>query len=453
MKRWKSARVLGAAAAAAVGVLVLAGCSAGSSTLTAAAPSATAKVAKCPADATITIWALQNSESQAQLDTSMVKSYESQCPGDKIQYQYFTGASMNTKITTALATDNPPTVVEPTSADIMAQYAKSGAIVDLTKALASKSPDFASSFLPASLKSDTFSGDDYGIPYFGAAPTTLWYNKSVFTKAGIKNPPKTLDQLAADVKTFKAKGIIPVALGDQDKYPAEFWGQYLIEREGGTAPFAAVQAGKSNAWSNDAVIAGMQQLATLSADGAFGSGFDSTGDQNGSDRALFASGKAAMMLSGSTFLSKVASVYPSLVSSGQVGYVGFPSGSEAKNTVDGGGSSSMFVTSKSSSAERALAESYLTTMLGSKAYGIAQAKAGIVPATAGIEKEIPSTVTGKAVAFAYDLSEKGALQDQWSSELGDNNTVIEDQMAAVVSRTETPQQFAAAMNEATGLDK
>ena len=58
----------------------------------------------------------------------------------------------------------------------------------------------------------------------------FWYNKALFTKAGITAPPTTWDELLADVGKLKDAGITPIALGGKDKWPGMFWWAYLAIR-------------------------------------------------------------------------------------------------------------------------------------------------------------------------------------------------------------------------------
>lgn len=70
-----------------------------------------------------------------------------------------------------------------------------------------------------------------------AAPWTyisymFYYNKAMFAKAGIAQPPKTFDQLYADCEKLKKTGVIPLTYGDRDGYTTSNWlnvnlGSYL----------------------------------------------------------------------------------------------------------------------------------------------------------------------------------------------------------------------------------
>ena len=61
----------------------------------------------------------------------------------------------------------------------------------------------------------------------------FWYNKDLFTKAGIDGPPTTWNEFLADVQKLKAAGITPIAVGEKDKWPGIFWWAYLSLRIAG----------------------------------------------------------------------------------------------------------------------------------------------------------------------------------------------------------------------------
>lgn len=82
-----------------------------------------------------------------------------------------------------------------------------------------------------------YGGHKYLIPitqhYIG-----FFYNKKVFEKHKI-HPPETWGDLLATCGRLKSAGIIPIALGARDKWPAQFWFDLILLR---TAPFEFRQA-------------------------------------------------------------------------------------------------------------------------------------------------------------------------------------------------------------------
>ncbi len=72
----------------------------------------------------------------------------------------------------------------------------------------------------------------------------FFYNKRLFERHGLK-PPATWAEFLAVCEALKAKGVTPIALGASDKWPAQFWFDYLLLR---TEPYAfrhALMAGEA----------------------------------------------------------------------------------------------------------------------------------------------------------------------------------------------------------------
>jgi multiple sugar transport system substrate-binding protein/raffinose/stachyose/melibiose transport system substrate-binding protein len=61
----------------------------------------------------------------------------------------------------------------------------------------------------------------------------MFYNKKVMEKAGITEMPKTWDEFTAMCAKLKEQGITPIALGSKNRWPAQFWFDYLMLRTAG----------------------------------------------------------------------------------------------------------------------------------------------------------------------------------------------------------------------------
>jgi raffinose/stachyose/melibiose transport system substrate-binding protein len=110
----------------------------------------------------------------------------------------------------------------------------------------------------------------YGIP-FDIGMVGFWYNKELFTRAGIAAAPATWTELITVVSTLKSAGITPIALAGADKWPGHYYWAYLAMRIGGlpTLQKAAVDGSFDGA---DFVAAGTR-LAELVKLGPFQKGF------------------------------------------------------------------------------------------------------------------------------------------------------------------------------------
>jgi multiple sugar transport system substrate-binding protein len=90
-----------------------------------------------------------------------------------------------------------------------AQFAQAGLVKDVTSRV--QKLDLNNIFKGA-IDSITYKGKYYGIPWLNDVKY-MFYNKKMLAKAGFKNPPKTWDELMAQAKVMKQKGIVqyPVA--------------------------------------------------------------------------------------------------------------------------------------------------------------------------------------------------------------------------------------------------
>jgi multiple sugar transport system substrate-binding protein len=86
--------------------------------------------------------------------------------------------------------------------NVYASYAKDGLLYSSDDVL---SPSVKSDLLPNFVTSGTYQGKMYGMPDLSSA-RALFYNKTLFKKAGIAAPPKTWAEFEDDAKKVKALG-------------------------------------------------------------------------------------------------------------------------------------------------------------------------------------------------------------------------------------------------------
>jgi ABC-type glycerol-3-phosphate transport system substrate-binding protein len=90
-----------------------------------------------------------------------------------------------------------------------------------------------------------YNGKRYLVP-FGYHYAGMFYNKKVMDKAGVTAFPKTWDEFKALCDKLKAAGIAPIALGSKNRWPAQFWFDYLVLRTAGPEYRAKLMAGKAS---------------------------------------------------------------------------------------------------------------------------------------------------------------------------------------------------------------
>jgi raffinose/stachyose/melibiose transport system substrate-binding protein len=122
----------------------------------------------------------------------------------------------------------------------------------------------------------------------------VWYNKALFTKAGIAAPPATWDDFLADVTKLKAAGIVPLAIAGKDMWPSmHLWTYLALRIGGGDALTQMVQTGN---WNTDACKAAGDQVLKLNALNPYQPGFKGATYDN--EAAAMGNAKVAMEVMG-----------------------------------------------------------------------------------------------------------------------------------------------------------
>ena len=139
-------------------------------------------------------------------------------PGDtvNIEYQSVAGEAYRAKFLTGLASSQPPALVISWGGGPLQEYVKAGVVQPFADPGVNDAgnPSWKGNFLPVTLKSVTFNGKVYGMPFEGTQPVFFEYNKSLFKKYGL-SVPSTWTELLSDVKTFNSHSVIPIALGNR----------------------------------------------------------------------------------------------------------------------------------------------------------------------------------------------------------------------------------------------
>lgn len=123
----------------------------------------------------------------------------------------------------------------------------------------------------------------------------MFYNTKVFADAGITEMPTTWDEFLALCETLKAAGVTPVALGSLNRWPAQFWFDYLILRTAGPEYRAALMDGSAS-YDDPEVMRAMSIWMDLVDGGNFLPNSNADSWTDASDKV--ARGDAAMTLMG-----------------------------------------------------------------------------------------------------------------------------------------------------------
>lgn len=393
------------------------------------------------------VWALRDAQNEPVVANG-IKSFNSASDIDAELVTYVNDAYKQ-KLTDAIGTADGPDVFFNWGGGNLARFVRSGQVADLTEALKAN-VTASSAFLPSVLDVGKVNGRQYGLPMNGIQPVVLFYNKRVFSDAGLA-PPKTFDDLLSLVEAFKRRQITPIGLAGSQSWTELMYLEYLVDRIGGPEKFAAIASGAPGAWRDPALAQALRMCQDLAKRGAFGSSFASGNYDNTSISKLLAEGSTAMMLMGSWEYATQASNNPLFVKRGDLGWVSFP-------TVSGGagdpanvvGNPSNYFSVSATSRHRSAASDFVVSMMASNEYVDALIEAGQVPAVRGAEKALESSPNAAFATFTYQLVARApAFTQSWDQTLSPNvGTALLANLGRLFQQEITPERFVSAMEAA-----
>src|SRR4051795_12780259 len=157
--------------------------------LAAALTAATSGATKKANASSITVWLQVDAQSGwPDLVAAANKQFQSDHPGMTVNVQYQNWGDHLQKFDATLAGGGGPDVIEMGNTE-MTKYMAAGAFGALNKS----SFDNSANWLKGLAASGAFGGKTYGVPYY-AGSRVVTYRTDLWSKAGIKKPPTSLQQ-------------------------------------------------------------------------------------------------------------------------------------------------------------------------------------------------------------------------------------------------------------------
>ncbi|WP_433181175.1 extracellular solute-binding protein [Actinoallomurus sp. CA-150999] len=138
---------------------------------------------------------------------SLIKTFEAQNKGYKVNLEMVDWTQMDAKVKTYVQTKQTPDIL---NYNAFADFARDGLLFPTSDVL---SPQVSSDILPSFIDGDKYKGTQYAAPLLSSV-RLFFYNKDVFQKAGITTPPKTWADVQSDAQKIKdkVKGVFPLGL-------------------------------------------------------------------------------------------------------------------------------------------------------------------------------------------------------------------------------------------------
>jgi raffinose/stachyose/melibiose transport system substrate-binding protein len=203
-----------------------------------------------------------------------------------------TNQLQRTRIPAALLTSDPPDIFQAWGGGEMREQVEADYLKDITNQVKTEVASIGSA-----AEIWQANGKQYGLP-FRMGIEGVWYNKDMFARAGITNPPTTFEELNDAVTKLKAINVIPIALGAGDKWPAAHWWYNFALRA--CSVDTLKKASLDLVFDDQCFVKAGTDLKTFIATNPFQPNFIATPGQNDptSANGLLANGKAAMELMG-----------------------------------------------------------------------------------------------------------------------------------------------------------
>jgi len=242
-------------------------------------------------------WHESTSDAQVGYWKSLADAYTKDHPNVTFEITNLENEAYKAKLSTVMQAGDPPDLFWSWGGGVLWAYADAGLTRDITPELTANNNEWKDSFAAtAALELYSKDGKYYGAPFDWGA-VGMFYNKALFTKAGLDpaKPPATWAELLDAVKKLKAAGITPISIGEKDKWPGHFWYGYLATREGGQDAFLKAY-NRTGSFADPSFVKAFQDLKDLADLNAFQEGFLAAtyGDQE----TAMGNGQAAMELMG-----------------------------------------------------------------------------------------------------------------------------------------------------------
>ena len=194
----KFARRISGAALAATAALTLAACSSGGSSGGSTGGSGTTTLKLVVAD-----YGTGASNASAKYWDGIVTAFEKVHPDIKVNVTSIAWTNFDQQVQTMIQNKQYPDITE---GDYFSNYAKDGLLYSASDVLSNPG-----NLLPAFKAQGTYNGTQYGMP-FTTSSRTLFYNKKLFTQAGITSAPQTWANVESDAAKVTKLGDVGFGL-------------------------------------------------------------------------------------------------------------------------------------------------------------------------------------------------------------------------------------------------
>ena len=262
-------------------------------------PGATEPTTSGPVE--LVFWSMWNeSEPQAQALTKLMDSFTASHPNITFSVVW-NGRENQTKLRTALSAGTVVDFMDQDSDQLAGGMMSEGLGYALDDWLSQNALDQAvpikDIFSPYVLgQYKTSDGHTYLWPWV-TSPVMFWYNKDIFTQAGVAQPPETWEDFLSACEKIKATGVAPIVTESNIAEYDNYWFMYMIERQKGPDfLLQTIEDKTGKLWTDPVYATTITMLQDLWTKGCFPA--EAKGFLWPAGQQMLATDQAAMELSG-----------------------------------------------------------------------------------------------------------------------------------------------------------
>ena len=241
---------------------------------------------------TINWWHIANTPPMLPVWQELADAYHQAHPNVTINITPIENEAFKAKMTTETQSGHAPDLFHTWGGGVLKQQVDAGLVKDIT----SDASGTVANISKTAMEAYQIDGKTYALPN-DIGMVGFWYNKALFSKAGISSPPATWSELLDDVRKLKGAGVVPIAIAGQAKWPEMYYWTYLAMRVAGTDGLKKAAADKK--FDTPEIIQAGQHLKELVDLQPFQNGFlGAPYDKPEGQAATVGGGKAAMELMG-----------------------------------------------------------------------------------------------------------------------------------------------------------
>jgi raffinose/stachyose/melibiose transport system substrate-binding protein len=303
-------------------------------------------------------------------------------------------------------------------------------------------------FVSGTVDAFAFDNQTYGLPLeLNIAP--VYYNKEIFANHNLE-VPQTYSEFLNVVKTLADNGVIPITVGNKDRWTGSMWYMYLADRIGGPETLNNA-INRTGSFEDPALVKAAEELTKLVDMNAFVKGYN--GLSNDEAKGYFMNEQAAMYVMGTWELPNY-TTSPDVEQEfkDKIGYFKFPTYEGGKGNIDsfvGGPGVGLFVSENSEVKDEAKDfVSYLVQEWGKRSV----TDAGVIPAT-----KVDTSSGNLAQMYIDILNDLGNASNitlyadvQMTPSVAD---VHLNMIQALFGGQSTPEEFAKAQEEALAAEE